>query len=235
MIPPELSVVVLCYRAESFIKNFVQQIETELGQESISYELILVANYDSSNDSSPALVNELAKTNNKIIPVTRPKEGKMGWDMRTGLAAASGQYIAIIDGDGQMPVTDLSVVYNIIKNGGYDLVKTYRAVRNDGWWRSLLSKIYNLLFSLLFHPGFPVRDINSKPKILTRQAYTMLNLQSNDWFTDAEIMIQAFEKKLRICEVSTIFYKNERRASFVGPETIFEFIYNLIHYRLKKK
>jgi glycosyltransferase involved in cell wall biosynthesis len=234
MAVPELSVVVLCYRSESFITDFVKQIESELENELIDYELVLVANYDTKDDTTPAWANKLAVANSRIKPITRRKEGKMGWDMRSGLKETTGNFIAVIDGDGQMPVTDLSIVYHIIKSGRYDLVKTYRAVRNDGWLRVFISKAYNYLFYLLFFPGFPVRDINSKPKILSRSAYNKLNLISNDWFTDAEIMIQAFEQKLRICEVSTIFYKNERRASFVELKAIFEFIFNLIHYRLKK-
>lgn len=234
MAVPELSVVVLCYRSESFITDFVKQIEKELENEAIDYELVLVANYDTNDDTTPAMVMQLAAANNRIKPITERKEGKMGWDMRSGLKAATGNFIAVIDGDGQMPVTDLSIVYHIIKSGRYDLVKTYRAVRNDGWPRILISRAYNYLFYLLFIPGFPVRDINSKPKIFSREAYHKLNLKSNDWFTDAEIMIQAFEQKLRICEVSTIFYKNERRASFVEFKAIFEFTYNLISYRLKK-
>jgi len=234
MATPELSVVVLCYRSESFIVDFVKQIERELENEQIDYELVLVANYDTNDDTTPARVQQLAGENTRIKPITQPKEGKMGWDMRSGLKETTGNYIAVIDGDGQMPVTDLSIVYHIIKSRRYDLVKTYRAARNDGWTRIFISKAYNYLFSLLFLPGFPVRDINSKPKIFSREAYNKLNLKSNDWFTDAEIMIQAFEQKLRICEVSTIFYKNERRASFVEFKAIFEFLYNLIYYRIKK-
>jgi glycosyltransferase involved in cell wall biosynthesis len=234
MATPELSVVVLCYRAESFIVDFVKQIESELQKEFIDYELVLVANYDTNGDTTPAWANQLALNNDRIKPITNPKKGKMGWDMRSGLMKTTGNYIAIIDGDGQMPVTDLSIVYHIIKGGRYDLVKTYRAVRNDSWLRILMSRTYNIIFSILFLPVFPVRDINSKPKILSRDAYNKLNLISNDWFTDAEIMIQAFEKKLRICEVSTIFYKNERRSSFVGLRAVIEFIYNLFYYRFKR-
>ena len=62
---------------------------------------------------------------------------------------------------------------------------------------------------------------------------SQIKLMSNDWFTDAEIILEANRLKLRIFEIATVFYKNESRASFVKPKVIFEFIYNMIQYRIK--
>jgi glycosyltransferase involved in cell wall biosynthesis len=231
---PDLSIIVLCYRAEDNIRSFVQQLIAEMITEGIDdYELILVANYEkNSSDKTPAIVLEIAAVNPGVKVIAKEKKGKMGWDMRSGLEAATGQYIAVIDGDGQMPISDIPIVYKVIQTGHYDLVKTFRAKRFDGFVRKWMSILYNLLFSILFKVSFPVIDINSKPKIMTREAYQRMNLKSDDWFTDSEIMLQAHELKLRICQLSTVFYENERRKSFVKPTTAFEFIYNLLHYRI---
>lgn len=231
----ELSVVILCYHSEIFIESFVHQIIQEISDLNITYELILVANYEkNSNDKTPEIVKKIAATYQNIKELTHEKEGGMGWDMRSGLSAASGKYIAVIDGDAQMPSSDIPMVYRLIKVGNYDLVKTYRAKRYDGIIRIILSKIYNILFSMLYSSALSLKDINSKPKIFTKVAYQQMHLRSNDWFTDAEIMIEALKYKMKICEVSTVFYKNERRSSFVGISTVFEFIYNLFYYRFKK-
>jgi hypothetical protein len=40
---------------------------------------------------------------------------------------------------------------------------------------------------------------------MTRECYEKFNLVSSDWFTDAEIMIEALNNKLKIGELSTIF------------------------------
>src|SRR5437763_1627489 len=79
-----------------------------------------------------------------------------------------------------------------------------RVERGDGLSRRLVSALYNGVFRLLF-PGFPVRDVNGKPKLLTRAAYERLSLASDDWFIDAEIMIQARRLGLRVGEVETVF------------------------------
>lgn len=232
---PKLSVVVLCYKAGHYIVEFIEQLINELEPQKLEYELVLVANYDkNTSDPTPEIVKNIVNKYDKIRVVAREKKGKMGWDMRTGLKAATGEYIAVIDGDGQMPVSDIPIVYHIIKTGRYDLVKTFRAKRYDGWLRKILSKGYNFFFKIIYQPSFPVIDINSKPKILSKEALNKLHLVSNDWFSDSEIMIEAYKNNLRICQVSTVFYKNQRRSSFLTFKTIVEFICNLIAYRFIK-
>lgn len=233
---PELSVVVLCYKAEYYIRDFIAQLEKELVEADIDYELVLVANYDEgSKDKTPQIVSELAADKPRYRVVSTVKHGRMGWDMRSGLESATGSNIAVIDGDGQMPVSDVAKVYSLLKTGEYDLVKTYRAKRYDGLYRKTLSSLYNFLFKALYLPSYPLHDVNSKPKVFTRQAYSKLNLTSSDWFTDAEIMIEAMKNQLRIGEVATIFYENERRKTLVGYDTIVEFTINLFYYKFFKR
>lgn len=233
-IKPDLSVVILCYQAGEFVEQFTQEVINRLEKAGIiNYEIVLVANYSDDRDITPEMVKKAALRNNKIIFVSEKKCGMMGWDMKSGLAKASGDYIAIIDGDGQMPTDDIIRVYNKIKEDKLDLVKTFRTKRGDTLWRKIISFFYNIFFHLLF-PGLRSRDINSKPKIFTRQAYESFNLESDDWFIDAEIMIQARRNKLKIGELPTVFLGLSGRRSFVRIEAVFEFIKNLIIYRLKE-
>ena len=233
---PELSVVVLCYRAGEYARQFVAQLSNELQASSIDYDSILVANFlPGSNDKTPEIIKEIARDDPRCHPITKEKKGMMGWDMRSGLEAATGCHLAVIDGDGQMPTSDIVKVYRVLQVGHYDVVKTFRAQRFDGLYRKTLSSIYNLLFRILFPSASMLRDINSKPKVMTREAYGRMKLISNDWFTDAEIMIEALRNEENIGEVSTIFYENERRSSFVPISAIFEFLRNLLYYRFFKK
>ena len=235
MSKPELSVVVLCYRTEDLARSFVDQIRKELEAESIDYEMILVGNYHPGlRDRTPQILHELASQNPRYRVIAKVKEGAMGWDMRSGLEATTGAHICVIDGDGQMPSSDIVKVYRLLQVGHYDLVKTFRSKRYDGLYRRIITRVYNFLFHLIFRPGARLIDINSKPKVMTREAFKKMNLISSDWFTDAEIMIEAIDLKLKIGEVSTVFLKNERRTSFVPPSAILEFLKNLVYYRIKR-
>jgi len=231
---PEYSVVVLCYGSGDLVYGFVEEaISCLLVNKIHNYQLVLVGNYfDNSSDQTPKIIKKLAESNFRIVAVTKLKKGMMGWDMRTGLAAATGKYISVIDGDGQMPVEDLATVYKKLINNDYDLVKTFRTTREDGISRKIISGAFNVLFRLLF-PSIESKDINSKPKIFSRANYEKLDLRSNDWFIDAEIMIQARRLGLKIGEVPTHFRTTTRSdGSFINVFTFFEFIKNLIRFRI---
>lgn len=232
---PELSVVVLCYRAGEDARQYAGEVVSRLEAVTRNWEVILVGNYVDGDvgDATPRIVREVAATDPRIKAVVLPKQGRMGWDARTGMAAATGNAIAFIDGDGQMPAGDIIRAYQVLLAGQFDLVKTYREQRHDSLLRRLNSNVYNAVFRLLF-PGFKVRDVNSKPKVFARPFFERLHLRSDDWFIDAEIMIQARRLRCRLAEIPTTFNKLEGRKSFVRAGHIVEFLRNLAVARVKE-
>jgi glycosyltransferase involved in cell wall biosynthesis len=231
---PELSAIVLCYRAEDSIVQVVEPLLAQLEEAGISHELVLVANYhEGSDDRTPEIVRELADGRENVHVVARPKKGAMGWDMRTGLAAATGEYLIVIDGDGQNPIENVLQMHREMKRTGADVMKGRRIARFDGPYRRFISASYNFLFGLLFRTG-TLRDINAKPKGMTRAAYEQLELTSDDWFIDAEIVIGAQRRGLHVGEIPVVFRENKERASFVKPFAIVEFLVNMVKYRFRR-
>jgi glycosyltransferase involved in cell wall biosynthesis len=230
---PVLSAVVLCYRAEENVRRVVGPLLEELRRAGISHEVVLVANYrPEENDRTPAVVRELAREHEGISTLTLRKQGAMGWDMRTGLDAARGDHIVIIDGDAQNPVEDVIRVHRCLTETGADLVKGRRTTRGDGPLRRVVSLVYNVLFLVLFGT-WKLWDINGKPKGMTRDAYAQLELRSDDWFVDAEIVLAARRHGLDIRELPVSFRANEARPSFVRPGAILEFVRHMLSYRLR--
>lgn len=231
---PELSVVVLCYQTGESIRSFLARVEEVLRGDRIPFELVLVANFwPGTEDSTPEVVAALARENPRVRAVARPKEGGMGWDMRSGFAAARGRFVAIIDGDGQMPPEDLARVFRAMRREGWDVAKTVRLDRRDGAFRRVQSTAYNLLLRALF-PGIAGRDANAKPKILSRDVLARMALVSDDWFIDTEIMIRARRMGLAVGEVPSIFLKNVSRGSFVRASAVLEFLRNLAWARVRE-
>ncbi len=230
---PDISVVVLCYKEGKPIVDFLSKIKKAVEAKGVSYEIIPVSNfYPGDTDETPNILKNLAQNDSHIKPVSKEKKGGFGWDVRMGLKEARGQTVLFIDGDGQNPAEDVVRVYDsLIENKG-DMAQTYRVKRGDGLQRLLNSRIYNIFFKILF-PNIKILDANSKPKIFTRSALEKLNLVSDDWFIDAEIVIQATKLKFKISQVPTVFLQHENRVSYVKLSAIYEFIKNLIQYRLK--
>ena len=230
----DLSVVVLCYRAEDHVVPFVSELCDSLERLGIEWELVLVGNYwPGTADRTPEVVRKLAAGDPRMVAQTEPKQGMMGWDMRHGMEAASGRRIAVIDGDGQFPATSVAECYRLIDSQGVEFVSTYRPHRRDGVYRRLMSRTYNGLFSALF-PGLGTRDANSKPKILSRAAYSRMDLHADDWFLDAEMMINVRRLHLPHAELPVDFYENPDRTSFVGFSAVLEFLRNLAVYRVRE-
>lgn len=230
----ELSIIILCYRSEEAIIDFADKAKQIAEEISSSYEIILVGNYlEGSDDRTREIVQQIAAGDNCYKCICKQKKGMMGWDMKEGLDAASGKYLCVIDGDGQFPLDSIKRCYHEIISRNYDLVKTFREKRNDGIYRKFISRIYNLIFSILFS-NLNSRDINSKPKLISRKAYSTMNLTSDDWFIDAEIMINVRRLKLKFFEFPIEFYQLSGRPSFVKFNAILEFIRNLIIFRIKE-
>jgi len=231
---PHFSLVVLCYRSGTSIIPRVEKLHQTLCFLRQTWEIVLVGNYiEGSQDETPKVVRDLADRLPHVRALTLPKEGMMGWDMRTGLDEARGTLIGVIDGDGQFPFESIFACLFKMEFEDLDLVKTYRVKRRDGLVRFTISKVYNLLFRVLF--GFGDRDLNSKPKIIRRDRYGQLRLRSDDWFVDAEMMIRAHEIGLRVGAVPIEFEANNDRLSFVQPRAVWEFLVNLFRYRFGKR
>lgn len=229
---PELSVVVLCYRAQEGLRLVVEPLHAELQASEVPYELVLVANYwDGTVDLTPREAESFAAGHPEVFVVARPKAGAMGWDLRSGLETARGEHLVYLDGDGQVPTEAALDVYRRLKETGADVAKGRRHVREDGSVRTVTSLGFNALFRLLFRTR-GVWDVNGQPKGLTRSTYERLDLRTDDWFTDAEILLKAKELGLRVVEVPVRFHRRRAGGSNVGPGTVWEFLVNMARWRL---
>jgi glycosyltransferase involved in cell wall biosynthesis len=230
--PLELSAVVLGYRAGDSLADVAQSLDEQLSAARVAYELVLVANYwPGAEDRTPAVASAFAASRPHVRVLAEPKRGGMGWDMRRGLEASGGEYFVVIDGDAQNPVGDVVRVYRTLKETGADVVKGRRVLRHDGLYRRLVSIAYNVAFRVFFGTR-GLWDINGKPKGMTRRAFEALELRSDDWFIDAEIVLKARDRGLEVREVPVEFFRNPERESFVDVGTIGEFVVNMLRRRL---
>lgn len=90
---PDLSIIVPVYNVEQYLKECLDSI---LNQSFKNYELILVN--DGSSDSSPAICDQYAGSDNRIS-VIHKTNGGLSDARNSGLRKATGKYILFVDSD----------------------------------------------------------------------------------------------------------------------------------------
>lgn len=114
---PQVSVVVPIYKVEKYLRQCVDSI---LGQTLTDIEVILVD--DGSPDSCPAIVDEYAAADSRVIAIHQPNGG-YGKAVNTGIARATASYIGIIESDDWIEPTMYEKLYNRAQETGADVVK----------------------------------------------------------------------------------------------------------------
>lgn len=221
--------VIPCYNEEKNIGKEATELVNELTSSNIDFELILVDN--GSYDDTARILNDLAKRCPQIKVVTVKKNEGYGWGIINGLKNCNGSYVGFLCADGQISPKDVIKVFKKLKSEDLDLCKVRRIKRYDGLYRLFLSKSYNFLFKFFF--PVPTNDVNGTPKIMKYNCYNKLNISSKDWFIDTEIMIKAKIFGFKIGEVPVEFKKREKGKSNIKFTIVFEFIRNLIRYKLR--
>lgn len=225
---PDLSVVMPAYNEASHLEKNITSVAQTLGASAIAYELIVVDN--GSTDETQPILARLAAANPRIMPVSLAQNAGYGGGIRAGFAHARGTAVGWMDADGQESPQDIVRVYHALVSSGAGLAKAVRRIRKESAFRRVQSGVFNFLFWVLF--GSYTRDINAKPKVMTRAIYERLHLVSDDWFIDAELVIQLKKLGAPVAEVSIEWNERIAGKSHVHVGTALKFIYNMIAYRL---
>lgn len=219
-----LSLVVPLYNEEENVTPVATALLQALRGTGIPFELILVDN--GSRDGTAPAIDALRESCPEVRKVTVEVNQGFGWGVLQGLAAAKGDLVGYMGGDGQIDPSDVVRVVRRLERGDVPLAKVRRVRRQDGFLRLLVTLAANLLFRLLF--GLRTTDVNGTPKIMRRALYQELDLRSRDWFVDAEVMIKCRRRRVPLAEVDVTFLPRERGTSNVRLSTLAEFLGNIL-------
>jgi len=160
----ELSVVMPAYNEEGAIEAAVREVQ-ELVFDQIPMSELVVVN-DGSRDGTGEILNELALQDPRVKVIHQPNGGH-GRALRTGLDAARGEYVFLIDSDRQIPLTAFADTWKI--SVGHDGVFGVRNNRRDPRVRLVLTRIVRRTLRLLFK--VQLRDANVPFKLLKRSVW----------------------------------------------------------------
>lgn len=172
--PISLSVVSPVYRAEGLVGKLVAEIRATLEPLGISYEIILVE--DASPDKSWEAICECCEKFTEVRGVRLSRNFGQHYAISAGLTLARGNWVIVMDCDLQdRPEEIPRLLQKAVE--GYDVVVARRALRQDGFFKKLSSRIfYGTLGWLTGTPHDPaianfgiysakvIRAINSMPE-----------------------------------------------------------------------
>lgn len=146
----KLSVIAPIYKVETYLPECIDSI---LKQSFSDFELILVD--DGSPDSSGAICDEYAQRDNRIR-VIHQDNGGVTCARRTGVKAATGEWICFVDGDDTIPEYSLQTLYAGTKENT-DIVIGRLDNRQLPQVISLRDYRSACIGGALFHTGMPAK------------------------------------------------------------------------------
>jgi dolichol-phosphate mannosyltransferase len=162
---PELSVVVPVRDEEASIAVLAGEIAAALA--GLEWEAVWVD--DGSRDASRERLRALPAPH-RWIALAAPCGQSAA--LAAGIAAAGGEWVATLDGDGQNDPADLPRLLAHARAGGFDLVNGFRARRRDSALRRCTGWLGNRVRTLC--TGRSVRDVGCSARVARRELLAAL-------------------------------------------------------------
>lgn len=160
--PRRLTVIMPVYNEEGAIAQAVEEVQRHVLDHVPGSELVVVD--DGSRDATGRLLDAAASIDRRIDVIHRPNGGH-GAALLTGLEAARGEYIFLIDSDRQIPLNDFAAAWDKVMEG-HDAVFGVRRRRFDPAFRIYLSRLVRESVNVLFRVR--LQDANVPYKLFRR-------------------------------------------------------------------
>ncbi|MCX6129092.1 MAG: glycosyltransferase family 2 protein [Proteobacteria bacterium] len=159
---PELSFVIPVYNGSASIRKVAQEIIRHFSF--LSFELILVN--DGSKDDSEEVCKILVDENPGLIKFLQLSRNFSEHNaVLAGLNQSRGNFVAVLDDDGQNPPFEILRLYEAIKIGKHDTVYGFYRDKKHHWFRNLGSKFNDAVANVML----------KKPKSIYLSSFKIMN------------------------------------------------------------
>jgi glycosyltransferase involved in cell wall biosynthesis len=208
MIPTGLSLVMATRNEAEAVGKIVSKLAKVLLLLPIRTELI-IADYSEDNTIDLA-VSAASKYGLRIVPLKIGQPGR-GLAIRTGVRHTNFNLICLIDGDGNHDPRYIPKFLEAYKLGSIVSATRFPPL---GWSEEHTflhyfgNRIATFSFNLLFQGN--ISDITNGFYLMSRKIWDSLELSSNKWSLDAQIICKALKKGIEIVEIS--YFEPKRRG-----------------------
>lgn len=113
----KLSFIIPCYGSENTIEQVIKEIEETVKQKSDIYDYEIIAVNDCSPDNVLQVLKNIADTNEKVKVISLAKNRNRPGALLAGMSKTTGDYIVLMDDDGQCPMDRLWDLLKPIEEG----------------------------------------------------------------------------------------------------------------------
>lgn len=209
-----LSVIAPCYNEEGNLRELVNRLQNAFRKKDIAGEIILVN--DGSTDNTASVVDKFSREHPNVVAVHHRRNLGIVAGWKSGLQAARGDLVCLIDADLQNLPEDVCRLFRELHLSGADIVQGYRSsvgrLRDS---RYGLSKGLNLILNACF--SMRLRDNKSGFIICRRDVLAdLLRHRFKYHYFQSLIMVAAKSKGYTIREVETLFESRLVGKSFIS-------------------
>ena len=152
-----ISIIIPLLNEEESLNELHQWITKVMKSNGYSYELIFID--DGSKDQSWSIITKLVNENSEVNGIRFLKNFGKSQALHAGFAKAQGDIIITMDADLQDNPEEITALYKMIHEEGYDLVSGWKKIRYDSKIaKNLPSKLFN--FAARKTSGVQLNDFN---------------------------------------------------------------------------
>lgn len=172
---------------------------TYLRQANLADEFEIVICNDGSKDRTGALMDELARTNPEFKPIHHSVNQGAAAALTTAIQHTQGDWVLLIDSDGQFPVDNLPNLIESVKASRATAAVGVRPKKQDSAFTRLGSAASGWLCNF-FH-GTHYRDFNCALKLIEGRVVRSLHLEAKGLNYSGEVMSKLLERGVQLAEV----------------------------------
>ncbi len=167
-----ISVVIPLYNEEESIPELALQLEKELQELTHGrYEVIFVD--DGSTDGSLDYIKQIHRRNKRFRYISFRRNYGKSAALAVGFESARGKFVATMDADLQDDPAEIKNLAKKMKEG-YDLVTGWKQNRKDPMSKTIPSKLFNFVTSLV--SGIKLHDFNCGLKLYRKSVTDTLQV-----------------------------------------------------------
>lgn len=137
----DISVVIPLFNEDESLPELSAWIERVMDENKISYEILFVD--DGSTDDSWRVIEELKNTNSNIKAIKFRRNYGKSAALNVGFEHCTGDVVITMDADMQDSPDEISELYRMIKEDGFDLVSGWKQKRYDPISKTVPTKLFN--------------------------------------------------------------------------------------------